>query len=300
MKVCVTGGSGNIGRYVVERIKRKHDVTILDLKPSTAHPDIARLAIDLMDSAQAKRSLAGFDAVVHLAAVPNPFDYPPESCIKVNVPTTWAVLEAAVTNRIRRVIYGGSDSATGFGIHLAKHKPLYVPIDEQHPCWPHEAYGLSKYFGELVCQEYSRAFRIETISLRYQWVWLDICREAMERIAAMEEDDIGDDPWFGSYIFPEDVAQGVDLALDYEFRDAVFPFEAFYLAAADTFVKMDTLELLTRIYPDGPPPGKRKGYFRKNLRACVFDLTKARNELAFNPEFTWRDIHSARRMRFPS
>jgi len=298
MRVCVTGGSGNIGVTIVERLKGRHDVTVLDMKRSEAHADLPFLEIDLTDSEATKRAIRDFDAVVHFAAVANPFDGREEACMKINPASTWSVLEAARANGIRRVVYAGSDSETGFGIHAVKHKPLYVPIDEEHPCWPHESYSLSKYFGEVVCREYSRAFGIECVSLRLQWVWLDICMESMERMAAAEEGDVGDDPWLGSYIYPEDVAQGVDLALDYRMKSEVFPFEAFYISAADTFCKMDTLKLLARVYPEGAPPVKREEWFKENPRACVFDFTKAREKLGFEPEFTWRDIHSERRMSF--
>ena len=298
MKVVVTGGSGNIGVYIVERLKGRHDVTVLDMKRSEAHPDVPFLKIDLTDSEATKKAVRGFDAVVHFAAVANPFDGKEEACMKINPSSTWSVLEAARINGVRRVVYAGSDSETGFGIHAAKHKPLYVPIDEEHPCWPHESYSLSKYFGEVMCREYSRAFGIECVSLRLQWVWLDVCTEGMERAAAREEGDIDEDPWFGSYIYPEDVAQGVDLALDYRFKNASFPSEAFYISATETFYKMDTLDVLARVYPDGAPPVKRKEWFERNPRASVWDFTKAREELGFEPEFTWRDIHSERRMTF--
>ena len=298
MKVLVTGGSGNIGVYIVERLKDKHDVTVLDMKESETHPELPFLQVDLTDSTATKEAVKGFDAIVHFAAVPNPYDGLEEACIRVNPASTWSILEAARVNGVRRVVYAGSDSETGFGIHAVEHKPLYVPIDEDHPCWPHESYSLSKYFGEFMCREYSRAFGIETVSLRLQWVWLDICMEGMERAAAREEGDVGNDPWLGSYIFPEDVAQGVELALDHPMRDPKFPFEAFFISAAETFYKMDTLDVLARVYPDGPPPVKRKAWFEANPRASTYDFTKAREELGFKPEFSWRDIHSDRRVKF--
>ena len=52
--------------------------------------------------------------------------------------TSYNVFEAARLEGVRRVVYGCSDSSTGFGIHLVKLVPEYVPIDEEHPLWPHE------------------------------------------------------------------------------------------------------------------------------------------------------------------
>jgi len=295
MKVLITGGSGNVGAYVVERLKGNYDLTILNLKQSMHHPDIPFLKVDLMNAEQVKQSAKGFDAVVHLAAIPNPFSDPGERVLSVNVVSTYNLMEAVRENGIRRVIYGCSESASGLGIHTVNHKPEYVPIDEEHLCWPHESYSLSKYFGEVTCREYSRAFGIECISLRYTWVWLDTCRERIEQIITQEGAE--EDCWLGAYIFPEDVAQGIALSIDYKMKNSKFPFEAFYLTAEDTFSKLDSIELIRRLFPDAPPPVKKPEYFAQKPKASLFDITKAKQELGYKPQFTWRDFRSPQRVK---
>jgi len=287
MKVLITGGSGNIGVYVVEELKDIHELSILDLKPAVLPGGIPFLKVDLTDAEETASAVKGFDAVIHLAAIPHPFNDPGERVMHVNMVGTYNLLEAVRQNGIPRLIFGCSESASGFGIHKASHKPRYFPIDEEHPSWPHESYSLSKYFGEIMCREYSRAYGIETISLRYCWVWLERDRAAIEAVLKNKELDLKN--WFGAYIFPEDVAQACRLSLDYVFDEGLPRFEDFYLSAADTFQKIASLELIKRLYPKDTPPVKNRGYFQKNPRASLFDITKARKKLGFEPKKSWRD-----------
>jgi len=59
------------------------------------------------------------------------FRDPPEVVIGENTQSSFNVFEAAWRNGIPRVIYGCSDSSTGFGIHNAVLRPHYIPIDEE-------------------------------------------------------------------------------------------------------------------------------------------------------------------------
>lgn len=209
MRVIVTGGSGDIGRYVVHEL-HAHGFTpvILDVRPprtATGHAEYVRC--DLMSLDAAVREIRDCDAVVHLAAIPNPFNDPAERVMAVNMVTTYNVLEAVRLNRVPRIVYGCSESSSGFGVHRVALTPRYLPLDEEHPCWPHEVYSFTKRFGEEMVREYSRAFGIAGISLRYCWVLVDRDAEAIRGILRSQAEGRRDPKaWFGSYIAPHDVA----------------------------------------------------------------------------------------------
>lgn len=287
MKVLITGGTGDIGNYVIKELLHRHEITILDLRKSSRYPDLPWKKVDLLDAEATKEQVKGFDAIIHLAAIPHPFDDPGDKVLHVNVVSTYNLMEAVQHNKIRRVILGCSESASGFGIHRVSHRPLYFPIDEEHPSLPHEAYGLSKYFSEVICQEYSRAYGIETISLRYAWVWLKRDRKAIENI--LETKKVDPKNWFGAYILPEDVAQAFRLALSYK-SEMQPPFESFYLTAAETFQHIDSCKLIHRLFPENTPPIKDKRYFEKTPRASLFNINKAKRKLGFKPAKTWKDF----------
>ncbi len=290
MKVIVTGGSGLVGRYVIREL-REHQIDVInvDVRPSGDPPDVPCRRVDLMDAAATKQAIRDVDAVVHLAAIPNPEHDPGERVMGVNMVTTYNVLEAVRDGGIRRIVYGCSESASGFGIHRVEHVPLYVPIDEAHPCWPHETYSFTKYFGELMCQEYARADRIETVALRYGWVWF---REHRESLLEVVEQRTDERTWrhFGAYVFAEDVAQAARLALGYALPDAAMPFEAFYIMAGEPLYSCPTLEAIRNAFADRTPPVKPPDYFERNPRAPAFAIDKARRLLGYKPRYTCEDM----------
>ena len=132
-----------------------HNVTSLDVAPPKV--DVAFREVDLTNLAETCKAAAGFEQIVHLAAIPDPYGGdPPETVIGVNTVISFNVFEAARLKGVTRVIYGCSESSTGFGIHSVELVPQYVPIDEEHPLWPHETYSLSKHFGERIGANYAK------------------------------------------------------------------------------------------------------------------------------------------------
>ena len=291
MRIAVTGGSGHIGTFVCNQFAQVgHDVAALDLHPPPA--DVPFVKVDLCDLDRTQDAIAGFDQVVHLAAIPNPYDDPAERVMSVNVTSTFNVFEAAHRQGTRRVIYGCSESSTGFGIHEVKLTPLYVPVDEGHPCWPHETYSLSKHLGERIGANYAHAFGMEVISLRYAWVLDKRGVEAARRIAENARARRLPDgtPWFGAYIAVHDVAGACLAASQYQFPpDSKPSYEAFMLTAKNTFYGLPTLDVLAKAF-DPMPPIKDQAYFDDNPRASVFDIRKAARLLAWTPRLDALDF----------
>jgi NAD(P)-dependent dehydrogenase (short-subunit alcohol dehydrogenase family) len=78
MNILVTGGAGAIGRYVVHDLAAHGLVpTILDLGPPPEREGGFRyVQCDLVDLDATLDAVRGYDVVVHLAAIPNPFAPP--------------------------------------------------------------------------------------------------------------------------------------------------------------------------------------------------------------------------------
>ncbi|MBT3268966.1 NAD-dependent epimerase/dehydratase family protein [Candidatus Poribacteria bacterium] len=290
MKIAVTGGSGAIGSFVCDELAAAgHEPWSLDR--TAPRVDVEFRDVDLTSLAATREAVRGAEQVVHLAAIPDPYlGHSLEQVIGENTVTSYTVFEAARLEGIGRVVYGCSESSTGFGIHHVKLVPQYVPIDEQHPLWPHEAYSLSKHFGERIGANYAEAFGIEVVSLRYMWVWSVRAEDAAREIVARSLDGFVPDPvsGFGAHIAVRDVARAVASSVEYEFPpsdDA--PFEAFFLSARDTFLPLPTLELLRRSFGECPAV-LDAGYFAANPQASVFDIRKAARLLGWEPKSDWR------------
>lgn len=286
MRVLVTGGSGNVGGYVLDELVGKHDITIMDMKASLKHPDLPLMKIDLMDAEATLDSVKGFDAVIHLAAIPNPSRDPGDRVLHVNTVSTYNLMEAVRLNGIPKVVYASSESASGFGIHNVFHKPMYLPIDEKHPSWPHETYSLSKYFGEVICQEYAHAYGMKVIALRYTWVWFREDGDAMKNLVNHVQANGGEG--FGAYVFAEDVAQAFKLSLDYAFIGDEY-FQSFYITADDALITINDLDQIMKIYPvDGPPIDGE--YFADHPKGSFFSIEKAKKLLGYKPKHSWKEL----------
>jgi len=283
MNILVTGGGGDIGGEVVSNLCETHSVSILDVQKSPRHSDLPFLEVDLMDANKVKSLVRGFDVVVHLAAIPDPFSDPAELVFRVNCMAIFNILEAIRANNIPRIVYGCSESASGFGIRNRSYKPRYLPIDEEHPSWPHESYGMSKYFGELMCQQYSMAYDLEAISLRYAWAWgggrnISSWKSILERGSGG-----GDKDWLGAWVATSDIAQSILKSCEFEFSDGQSLFERFYVTARDNFTDLTTLELIDLNWPDDPPKVLQPELFEVNPKASLFDYRKATRMLGYVP-----------------
>jgi UDP-glucose 4-epimerase len=76
-----------------------------------------------------------------------------------NVNGTLNVLIGARDARVKRVVYASSSSLYG-------DKPVLPKNEEMMPN-PVSPYGAQKLFGEIYCQVFTRAYGLETVSLRY-------------------------------------------------------------------------------------------------------------------------------------
>lgn len=281
-KVLCTGGSGRLGSYVTEDLRGRCALTVLDVKPSPA-PGVQYVKASIMDFAALKKAFQGQDAVVHLAAIPNPRTAPADVTFSTNVQGTWNVLQAAAEAGVRRVIVASSDAALGLHYNPPGYGPQYLPIDESHPLRPIEFYSLSKEVTETICRSYANRGKLEVLAIRpTHIVFPPEYPELETRGADVQNYHL----W--TYVSPEDVAQGFRLALGL----AKAPFHAFYISAADGLNTRPTLDMLRERYGTLPEI-RNPDYFRENPLASVLDISRAQDVLGFEPRSDWRRMVAA-------
>jgi len=165
----VTGGGGFIGSHIVEELLRRNEtVTVIDNFSTGKHENVDPFADDVeiieADIAEAKnlaQFLKGVDYVIHQAAIPSvPKSMAdPVKSHHANVDGTLRLLVACRAAGVKRVVYASSSSLYGDSPTLPKHDGM-MP----NPLSP---YGAQKLFGEMYCQVFTKAYGLETVSLRY-------------------------------------------------------------------------------------------------------------------------------------
>ncbi|SDX55207.1 NAD(P)-dependent oxidoreductase [Paenibacillus sp. CF384] len=169
-KIAITGGNGSFGRELVEgALRRGYEVVVLDRADNGAfhgRPGVKVRFLDLGDYDAVLDALEGCDAVVHMAAIPNPKLQSASVVFGNNATTTYNVLEAAAAWGIRKAVLASSESAYGFPWADKPLSPLYVPVDEEHPLLAEDCYGLSKAVNELTGEAFHRRTGMQVVSLR--------------------------------------------------------------------------------------------------------------------------------------
>lgn len=281
MRIALTGGTGKLGRHVVTRLAEVgHDVIVLDREGERGDTFVRA---DLTDYGQVIDALGGvhgepdkaggYDALVHLAAIPAPGLSSDVETFRNNILSTFHVFHAAIRLGIRRIVYASSETVLGLPFDTP---PPYVPIDEE-VSRPESVYSLVKHLEETMGRELCRWHPDLTIvGLRFSNV--------------MDVEDYAEFPFFDGdpmlrkwnlwgYIDGRDGAQAVERALGY----AGPGFDVFTIASPDTVMSRPNAELLDTVFPGV----ERRGDIGEHT--TLLSIDKARSVLGYDPRHTWRD-----------
>lgn len=275
MRIAVTGAAGWVGSFVMkELVAHGHEALALDIRAPEEEVG-PYIEADLLDAQALERAFRGCDAVVHLAAIPDPGIVSPEELFKVNVLGTMHALEAATRAHVRRFVSASSDAALGFSFRVNEIRPDYLPIDEAHPVQPEDEYGLGKVLMEEMCRSYSRRGALSTICLRTCWVW-DLSLGHIERLSNPR----GTERILWMYVHVLDAARAYRLACEApDISNATL-----WIAAKDSFTAFPTPELIARYYPGVPLRSEIPKF------GSTVDGSLARRLLGWEPAHSWRDV----------
>jgi nucleoside-diphosphate-sugar epimerase len=277
-RVVVTGGSGKAGRATIyELLERDYQVLNLDIQPP--HEQLCRFqTVDLMNMGETVEALHGYDAVVHLAANPNPTGWTEERMFRHNTTTTYNVFRAATMLGMRRVVWASSE--TTLGLPFEKVLPHYAPINEDAPLYPETSYALSKVISEEIARQFSRWSGVPFVGLRFSNI--------METEAYARFPSYWDDPharkWnLWGYVDARDVAQSCRLGLEADITGA----HAFIIAADDTVMNRPSRALMAEVFPNVPVREL------SHEHATLLGIDGARRMLGYAPQHSWREHVSA-------
>ncbi|HVT05056.1 MAG TPA: NAD-dependent epimerase/dehydratase family protein [Thermoanaerobaculia bacterium] len=176
-RILVIGGAGLIGSHIIDLLTKTDvkEVIIYDnlfrgrmenLREALKDPRIKFYPHggDILHSDILERALEGVDGVFHLAALwlLQCHEYP-RAAFDVNIRGTFNVIEAAIKQKVKRVVYSSSASVYGDAVE--------IPMTEDHPYNNFTFYGATKIAGEHMFQSLGARYGLDWAGLRYMNVY---------------------------------------------------------------------------------------------------------------------------------
>ncbi len=292
MRILFTGGSGKAGRHVIPYLlARGHCVLNLDLVPLD-HDGVDNLQVDLTDAGQVFNAMQaygnfadlepgtgmpGFDAVVHFAAVPRILLKPDNETYRINVQSTYNVIDAALRSGVRKIVFASSETTYGVCFHDGEAKPDYIPVDEDHPTVPQDSYAMSKVVNEVTARSFQARSGADIYGLRINNV-IEPQEYAQHFPAYIANPDLRRRNIF-AYIDARDLGHMVDRCLS---TDGL-GYQIFNVANPDASVALTSDQIIRRYY-DGVRQTKAMG-----ADETFYSIDKARRLLGFAPRHSWRE-----------
>jgi UDP-glucose 4-epimerase len=167
--ILVVGGAGYIGSYVNQYLHKNNYKTIILDNLSTGNSKRVHFGTFIQGEMENKELLKkiftthSIDAVMLFAAsisVPESVSNP-QKYYQNNVVNVLALLNTMNEAGVKKIIF--SSSAAIFGVPM---DPT-IPITEDFPCAPINAYGESKLMVEKILKSYDSAYGFKSVALRY-------------------------------------------------------------------------------------------------------------------------------------
>jgi len=290
-RIIITGGSGKAGRHVTKYLQDKGYTQLnLDILP-LSNPSIPTIYTDLTDSGQVFNAFsshhvfsdfhsghppAKIDAVVHLAAVSTLLLKPDNETYRVNVMSTYNVLEAASKLGIKKVIIASSETTYGVFFFEGHREFDQFPLEEDYDVNPSDSYALSKICNEKTARGFALRFKSDIYALRigniivpqdYEQNFPHFLKDPSTRYRNV---------W--SYIDARDLGQIIHLCIE---KDGL-GFQVFN-AVNDTITTWEPTAEILKKYAPNVKITKELGEFE-----APFSNSKIREVLGFKEDHNWR------------
>ena len=162
-KILVTGGSGLIGAALANYlVKKGYIVNVLDMAPCLDIEGINYFQGSILSKTDIAKAMDGCDYVFHLAALLG-VKYSTDNalkCLDVNVIGTRNVLQEAVNEGVKKVVFASSSEVYG-------EQGIDEKIKETAVLRPISEYGFSKCLGEEYCKAFKQKYDLDYGIIRF-------------------------------------------------------------------------------------------------------------------------------------
>ena len=319
--ILVVGGAGYIGSHTAYLLaQQNHNVIVLDKfvhNQEFCAPWATIVKQDFGDEKVLEKIFTDYqiDAVMHFAAfieVGESVKYP-EKFYQNNVVKTLTLLNSMIKHDVKKIIFSSSCAVYG--------EPEKVPMDETNPLAPISPYGKNKLAIEFALQDYSRAYDLKYVSLRYfnaagslpdaglgeqhdpETHIIPLMLRAIKNNKTFKifgtDYNTPDGSCIRDYVHVLDIANAHVLALDY--IDNTSKSSAFNLGSGNGFSVKEMINITEKIC-DKKMSVKKENRRPGDPAVLLADPTKAKEILGWQPKYselehilqsalTWENIH---------
>lgn len=227
-RVLMTGGAGLIGSHTADHLVKENvaEIVIFDdfsrgnldnLSWARSHGPIKIVEGDIRDRKAVEAVMKGIDLLIHEAAIRiTRCAQEPRLALEVLVDGTFNVYEAAVKEKVKKVVTASSASIYGSADE-------FPTTERHHPYNDRTLYGGCKAFSEALLRSFNEMYGLPYVALRYfnvygprmdaHGAYTEVLIRWMERIMAGQSPVIhGDGSQTMDFIFVTDIARANILA----------------------------------------------------------------------------------------
>ena len=301
MPTLVTGAFGAIGSAVIQRLVSEGQRPVaLDVRSDTTLvsdvlEDIDIEVADVRDEGALGRIFEGYsiDRVIHLAALLGAeAQQNPRQAVAVNVQGTVSICELALEHKVGRVVFA-STKGVYRRVEGEYAHPRFKPLAEDYPIGPQRVYDTTKYAAEQLGLNYSRTSGLDFVALRFAATYGP---GRMARHGSMAvRSAIVENAFYGrptripeggdqkdDFVYTKDVAQAlVKAASAANLTDRIFN-----IGTGKPATLGEAAQVVLKHFPDAVVEiGPGLDYGTGTGRYCIFDISRARQQLGYEPEY---------------
>jgi UDP-glucose 4-epimerase len=299
-RALITGGAGLIGSHIADKLVGEgfDEVLILDnytrgrrqnIESAIASGTLTLIEGDVRDQALLKEITKGVDIIFHEAAIRiTQCAEDPRLAHDVLATGTFNILEAAVANNVKRVVYASSASIYG--------QAEEFPTNENHHGYGNRTiYGAIKLYGEGLLRSFYEMHGLNYVALRYFnvygprmdafGVYTEVMIRWMERLSKGQPCLIlGDGSQTMDFVYVDDVARANIMAAMSSVTD-----DMINIASGTETSLTELAETLGRVMGVDLPPEYGPARKATPVWRRLADVEKAQRRLGFKTQVSLED-----------
>src|SRR5438128_6669868 len=165
MKVLLVGGAGHVGTFVTPYLRQQHSLRVLDLV-APRHDSVEYVEGSITDPEALERALDGVDTFINMV-----MKSPQGGSVTDQTLTQIQENYEVNTLGLHLLLWTAQGLGITRGVHTStmsvhyRERPFF-PSEEGVPPDTPSVYGLTKSFGERICEYFARWFDMNLIALR--------------------------------------------------------------------------------------------------------------------------------------